>query len=45
MKTNFFGKEKPKGYENFLDPKIVAQRIVENLKLDLPLEEVFVKKD
>lgn len=45
MRTNFFDEEKPKGYETFLDPKIVAQRVVENLKLDSPLEEVFVKKD
>ncbi len=45
MRTNFFDEEKPKGYETFLDPKIVAQRVVENLKSDSPLEEVAIKKD
>jgi len=44
MKTNFFGKIKPKGYENYMEPSYVAQKIIQNLKLKKPKNELIVKK-
>lgn len=45
MKTSFFDSYiKPKGYDQFLEPNLVAERIIENLKLDKPEDEVVVKR-
>ncbi len=44
MKTNFFGKVKPKGYKNYLEPEFVAKKIIQNLKLQKPKEEIIIKK-
>lgn len=43
MKTDFFGKVKPEGYENYLDPSVVAKKVIQNLKLSKPKEEVIIK--
>jgi short-subunit dehydrogenase len=43
MKTDFFGKIKPKGYKNYMEPDDVAQMIVRNLKLKKPKEEMVIK--
>jgi short-subunit dehydrogenase len=43
MRTDFFGKAKPKGYENFMDPNHVAGKIIENLKKEKPEEELIVE--
>ncbi len=42
MKTNFFDEQKPQDYENFMDPSLVAQKIIENLQKDTPREEVMI---
>jgi len=44
MKTNFFGKVKPAGYKNYMEPSYVAQKIIQNLKLQKPKEEMIIKK-
>jgi glucose 1-dehydrogenase len=44
MKTNLFGKVKPTGYKNYMEPSFAAKKIVENLKLSKPKEEIIVKK-
>lgn len=43
MKTDFFGKTKPKGYKNYMKPADVARMIVRNLKLKKPKEEMVIK--
>jgi short-subunit dehydrogenase len=43
MKTDFFGKVKPEGYKNYMEPSYVAGKIVQNLKLSKPKEEVIIK--
>jgi short-subunit dehydrogenase len=44
MKTNLFGKAKPSGYKNYMEPSYVAEKIVQNLKLQKPKEELIIKK-
>ncbi len=44
MKTNLFGKIKPEGYKNYMEPSFAAKKIVQNLKLSKPKEELIVKK-
>jgi 3-hydroxybutyrate dehydrogenase len=44
MKTDFFGKTKPKDYKNYMEPADVARMIVRNLKLKKPKEEMVIKK-
>lgn len=42
LKTNFHQGQVPKDYENFLPPEGVAEKIVENLELDNPKEELTI---
>lgn len=44
MKTGFFGKIKPKGYENYMEPSFVAGKIVQNFKHSKPKEELIIEK-
>jgi len=44
MKTSFFGKVKPAGYKNYMEPSCVAQKIIQNLKRQKPKEEIIIKK-
>lgn len=44
MKTNLFGKIKPTEYKNYMEPSFAARKIVGNLKLQKPKEEIIVKK-
>lgn len=44
MKTSFFGKVKPVGYKNYMEPSFVAQKIVQNLKHQKPKEEIIIKR-
>jgi NAD(P)-dependent dehydrogenase (short-subunit alcohol dehydrogenase family) len=44
MKTNLFGKSKPTEYKNYMEPSFAARKIVENLKLPKPKEEIIIKK-
>lgn len=43
MKTDFFGKVKPKGYKNYLEPSDVAKKVIQNLKLSKIKEEIIIK--
>lgn len=43
MRTHFFDEKKPDDYDKYMDPTEVARQIVENLKLDNPEEEFFIK--
>src|SRR3989338_9713648 len=42
MKTDIFGENKPENYGEFMDPNSVADKIVENLKKDIPEEELII---
>jgi short-subunit dehydrogenase len=44
MKTSFFGKIKPANYKNYMEPDFVAQKIIQNLKIAKPKEELIIKK-
>lgn len=44
MRTGFFGKIKPAGYKNFMEPDYVAKKIIQNLKLQKPKEEIIIEK-
>lgn len=44
MKTELFGYAKPDDYDSFMDPMIVAQKIVENLTLNKPIEELIIRR-
>ena len=44
MKTNFFGKKRPIDYKNYMEPSYVAEKIVQNLKLSKPKEEIVIKR-
>jgi len=44
MKTDIFENNKPANFDNFMDPNFVAQKIIENLKKDIPEEEFIIIK-
>jgi len=44
MKTDIFGKYKRDGYENFMEPLYVANKIIANLKKKRPSKELIIKK-
>lgn len=44
FKTTIFGKFKPKGYDNWMQPEYVADKIVKNLKLKKPKTEITINK-
>ncbi|QQR93002.1 MAG: SDR family oxidoreductase [Candidatus Iainarchaeum archaeon] len=44
MRTDIFV-EKPVEYESFLDPQLVAEKIVQNLCLDTPAEELVLRRE
>jgi NAD(P)-dependent dehydrogenase (short-subunit alcohol dehydrogenase family) len=44
MKTDIFGENKPVSFNNFMDIKDVAQKMIENLKLEEPEEELVIQK-
>lgn len=44
MKTNFFDEAKPQDYELFMEPDYVANQLIENIKLKVPLEEIIIKR-
>lgn len=44
IKTTIFGKFKPRGYDNWMEPSYVAKKIVQNLKLKKPKEEIIINK-
>jgi len=44
MRTNLFDESKPENYDEFMDPNFVAEKIIQNLKLEKPKEEIIIKK-
>lgn len=45
MKTEFFeNAERPKIFDEFMDPNDVAEKIIDNLKSDEPQEELLLKR-
>jgi short-subunit dehydrogenase len=44
MQTNLFDEKKPENYGDFMDPNEVAEKIVENLKKDIPEEKLIIKR-
>ncbi|MFA5777948.1 MAG: SDR family oxidoreductase [Candidatus Paceibacterota bacterium] len=44
MQTNLFDENKPQNYDEFMDPNFVAEKIIDNLKLEKPEEEIIIKK-
>ncbi len=44
MQTNLFDENKPENYTEFMDPNFVAEKIISNLKLEKPEEELIIKR-
>ncbi len=44
MQTNFFDEDKPQDYLDLMDPKSVADKVIENLKKENPEEELIIKR-
>jgi short-subunit dehydrogenase len=44
MKTNFFDEAKPDQYEDFMNPDDVARKIIDNIKLEEPEEELILRR-
>ena len=45
MRTGFFDEEKPKSYQNYMDPNSVAERIIENFRKEKPEEELILRRE
>jgi uncharacterized protein len=43
MRTNLFDGHKPENYDDLMDPNSVAEKIVENLKLESPEKELIIR--
>lgn len=44
MKTNFFDERKPDDIDKYMEPSLVAEKIIENLKRDQPEEELIIRR-
>jgi NAD(P)-dependent dehydrogenase (short-subunit alcohol dehydrogenase family) len=44
MRTSIFGKNKPDNYNDFMESEYVAEKVIENLKKEVPEEELVIKK-
>jgi len=44
MQTSIFGKNKPGNFNNFMSPKYVAEKVIENLKKESPDIELVIQK-
>ena len=44
MQTNLFDENKPKNYNEFMDPNFVAEKIIQNLKLEEPEQEIIIER-
>jgi short-subunit dehydrogenase len=44
MKTDFFREQLPADIDQYMDPKSVAHKIVENIKREKPDEELFIRR-
>jgi len=45
MKTNLFDEKIPEKYNEYMDPNVVAEKIIENIKKDQPDEELIIRRD
>lgn len=45
MKTLMYNEEKPGDYDTYLDPSLVAQKIIDNLKKDKPDDEQIIRRE
>ncbi len=45
MKTSLFGKNKPEEFDQYMDPKDVAKKVIANLKKDKPEEELKILRE
>jgi len=45
MKTNLFDEKKPDNYDKYMEPSFVADKIIENIKKDIPEEELILKRE
>lgn len=45
MQTNLFDEKKPESYGEYMDPNFVANKIITNLKLEKPEEEMIIKRE
>jgi len=44
MKTNLFDEKKPDNYNEYMEPSFVADKIIENIKKDIPDEELILRR-
>jgi len=44
MQTNLFDENKPGNYNDFMEPSFVAEKIIQNLKLEKPEEELIINR-
>jgi NAD(P)-dependent dehydrogenase (short-subunit alcohol dehydrogenase family) len=44
MRTNLFDESKPENYNDFMDPNFVADKIIQNLKLEKPEDEIVISR-
>lgn len=44
MKTEIFGENKPDNFNDFMEPEYVAEKVIDNLKLENPEEELIVQR-
>ena len=44
MKTDIFGENKPDEYDNFMEPEYVAEKVINNLELEKPEEELVIQR-
>ena len=45
MKTDIFGDYKYKNFDQFMNPKDVAQKVVNNIKLENPEQDLIIKRE
>lgn len=45
IKTHLFDEKKPDDFEDFMDPKLVAEKIIENLEKETPEETLILKRE
>ena len=45
MQTNLFDEKKPESYKEYMDPNFVANKVIDNLKLEKPEEEIIIKRE
>jgi NAD(P)-dependent dehydrogenase (short-subunit alcohol dehydrogenase family) len=45
MRTELFNKSKPANYEEYMDPKVAASQVIENLKKENPNPELLILKE